>query len=93
MPCMRLMAFTVEKIVTAIDSCNFTRGFGPDVFTGESSKAPQLKAKGVADLARGLISSQIPEYWIKSRLLPLLKVKRQGFTQVHDFRPIVCNLT
>jgi hypothetical protein len=83
-------AFTREKVVEAVKSCNFKKGMGPDCFDGGVLHSnEQLKDKEVIEITEALNSASIPTYLREGRLLPLQKTLTKRPVKLDDIRPIM----
>ena len=70
-----------------MDHCNYSKGFGSDIFDGFVLKDKEIKQKVAEFITKVLNSNKLPHYLREFRLSVLSKT-RSSEVKIEDTRPI-----
>jgi hypothetical protein len=79
--------FSEEDVEVAIKECDFTKGLGPDEFSGICLADPEVRAQVKNFIKTALNKNQIPDYLKQARLVMLSKTKTSE-ASLEETRPI-----
>ena len=89
----RAEIFTEEDIEEVIQSSNFKKGLGPDLFCGDIHEDPELRRRFKKECKEAMNQGRLPKHLTQERLIALSKVPGGSIAKVEDTRPIVSRIT